>query len=183
MNPDHFAIVIGLSSYPNMPGPPPADLRGPMNDAAAVAEWLSDPKRGGLPAENVKLYTSKTFNAPPNGAPAPNELNDAMRWVAGLFPGNPPKRVRERLYLYCSGHGFAPRQQEACLVTGNAYENAFNDANVSPTAWLDWLLDAGYFREYVLWMDCCMDRLTQQTPSPSPFAYLVAAVIDLDGYF
>ncbi|MFP3741010.1 hypothetical protein, partial [Burkholderia sp. SIMBA_019] len=36
--------------------------------------------------------------------------------------------------------------------------------NVHATGWLNWLQDAGYFREFVLWMDCCMNRVSFLQP-------------------
>jgi hypothetical protein len=169
MNDGHFAIVVGISSYPNLAGPPPGTLKGPEADANEVFNWLTT--RGGLLARNVKKYVSTDFNSPPKGLPAPNDLNDAMRWLQSLADQNRPRRVGERIYLYFAGHGFAPRARDACLITGNAYDEQFTDGNISPTAWLDWLLDSGYFSEYILWMDCCMSRLTQQVPAPSPLPY------------
>ena len=62
IHPTHYAVVIGLSAYPKL-GSPPANLRGPENDATLVANWLKDPAGGGLPPENVKLIRSQDFPA------------------------------------------------------------------------------------------------------------------------
>ena len=53
MPPDHYAVVIGISSYPKLGDPPPADLRGPGVDADSVVTWLTGPFRsagGGSPS-------------------------------------------------------------------------------------------------------------------------------------
>ena len=45
-----YAIVVGIGTYPNFgPGDTPLDLHGPVADAEAVAAWLLDPDKGGLP--------------------------------------------------------------------------------------------------------------------------------------
>lgn len=119
---------------------------------------------------------STAFNSPPDGSPSPSDLNDVTRWLYGLASAKRPRIVGERIYLYCSGHGFAPRARDACLITGNAFAEQHTDGNISPTAELDWLLDGGYFTEYILWVDSCMDRLTQQVPAPSPLPYEGRAV-------
>ena len=170
MNSDHFAIVIGLASYPNLGDPPPANLQGPENDADAVAGWLADPNGGGLPAANIRKIRSRDVQSPPDAAPTPNELDKAFLWLDQLAAKNKPRKVGTRLYLYVSGHGFSNRPSNGCLLTGNAADRQYS-ANICPSGWVDWLRDADYFREYVLWMDCCMDRviLTQPTPPPLDF--------------
>lgn len=166
MNPDHYAIVFGLSDYPLLGTPPPANLNSPAADADVLVQWLTGP--GGLPDTNIKLIRSGTFQPPP--APTRDQLEQAFRWLNDLAEKNSQagraRSVGQRIYLYASGHGFSPGVSQACLLAGNATENDVT-ANVFPSAWLDWLQDANYFREFVLWMDCCMDRLMTQ-PSPPP---------------
>ena len=171
MNTDHFAIVIGLSRYPRLADPPP-DLHGPENDADAVCAWLTDPSGGALPETNIKVVRSGAFGAPPTGAPTRDDLEEAFLWLDGLAKRNQEEDgkgrvVGHRLFLYAAGHGFSPRFRQGCLLAGNAAEEQYS-ANVFPSAWIEWLQDAGYFRECVLWLDCCMDRqvLTQPTPPP-----------------
>lgn len=163
---DDYAIVIGLSRYPKLGDPPPADLRGPGSDAEAVVKWLTGP--GGLQLDHVKLVHSSETEP----APTRDEIHEAtFLWLDGLAEKNQQagqrRVVGRRLYVYVSGHGFSPRFNQGCLLAGNAAERQYS-ANVFPSAWIDWLQDAGYFREFVLWMDCCMDRqvLTQPTPPP-----------------
>jgi hypothetical protein len=167
MKNDHFAIVIGLSSYPTLGDPPPADLQGPENDADVIEGWLADPNGGGLPAQNIKKIRSRDVQSPPDAAPTPNDLEKAFLWLDQLAAMNRPRKVGTRLYLYVSGHGFSNRPGNGCLLTGNAAERQFS-ANISPSGWLDWLRDAAYFTEYVLWMDCCMDRVVLTQPTPPP---------------
>ncbi len=171
---DDYAIVIGLSSYPVL-GDPPAHLNGPENDANAIVEWLTraKPSGGGLDSSRIRLIRSSDSKSPPEAAPTRDELEKAFLWLDGLAKANQEKghgrAVGKRLYLYVAGHGFSPNVNQACLLTGNATEEAVT-ANVFPTGWLQWLQDAQYFRELVLWVDCCMDRKVLASPTPPPLS-------------
>src|SRR5438552_825981 len=130
MHDDHYAVVIGLSRYPNLGDPPPADLEGPENDADAVAKWLTDPGPGGLPPANVKILKSRGYNAPPDAAPTRDIIaRDAFLWLDQLAKNNQQQGKRRtvgtRLYLYASGHGFSPRYRQGCLLAGDAAEKQF----------------------------------------------------------
>ena len=170
-NPDHYAIVIGLSSYPRLGDPPPANLKGPELDARAIAEWLTDEKGGGLPVQNVKVICSTDHGSPPLPSPTRDQLEEAFVWLDELAAANLAKGQRRsvgtRIYFYVSGHGFSPKPRQACLLAGNAAEKRYS-ANIYPSAWIEWLQDAAYFREFVLWMDCCMDRMLLVQPNPPP---------------
>jgi hypothetical protein len=165
---DHYAIVIGLACYPRL-GDPPPDLQGPENDADAVQAWLIG--SGGVPPENVKMIRSRDYDSPPNAAPTRDDMHQAFLWLDHLAAANKllmnGRQVGTRLYLYASGHGFSPRAHQGCLPAGDAADRQFS-ANVYPSGWIDWLQDANYFREYVLWMDCCMDRVVVTPPTLPP---------------
>lgn len=175
---DHFAIVIGLKSYPRLGDPPPSDLEGPENDAKLVAGWLTDPVGGGLPDTNVTTIVSKDCNSPPSAAPTPADVNKAIRWLDDLADKNQKagrgRKVGARLYIYVSGHGCAPKPRQGCLLTGDAALNEIS-SNICPIEWIDWLQSANYFREYVLWQDCCTDRQIFTVPSAAPFKPLFAS--------
>lgn len=161
MHSDHFAIVIGLRSYPRLGDPPPSNLEGPENDAKLVAEWLADPAGGALPDANVRTIVSSGWKSPPDAAPTADQINEAFLWLDGLADASQKagkgRRVGVRLYIYVSGHGCAPKPRQGCLLTGNAALNTIT-SNICPIEWIDWLQGANYFREFVLWQDCCTDR-------------------------
>lgn len=175
MNPDHFAIVIGLTTYRGFT--PPADLAGPENDADSVYAWLADPQGGGLPAENIKRIKSSGFAPPPADEPWPGHLErEAFEWIDELAVKNQEamkgRSVGQRLYFHASGHGFSTERREGCLLTANARQNKTN-ANIGVTGWLRWWQDAGYFHEYVVVLDCCMNRMSSAVPSAPPLAGIV----------
>jgi hypothetical protein len=148
---DH-ALVVGVARYPGLAvRGVSADLEGPDNDAGAIRDWLVDPAGGGLDPVNVTLIRSGDFTgdaADPEPAAARIE-----RELARL-----EERTRDspggRLYLYFSGHGFAPVLEEGALFTAEATH--IRPSYVYAHAWLRWFRRAGRFREFVLLMDCCM---------------------------
>lgn len=162
MQNDHYAILVGIARYPQLgKGNSPLDLQGPRNDVDAVREWLLDPAGGGFASRDTIFEF-----VPPAGTPAEAAVPTASQldeFVARLdqiaFENKEQGRGRQvgrRLYIYMSGHGFSPGRQRACLFTADAQERLGH--NVHATGWLNWLQDSGYFREFVLWVDACMDR-------------------------
>jgi hypothetical protein len=175
MNLDHYAIVIGLSQYLALGEPPPANLRGPENDAKAIHAWLIDPAGGALPEKNVLCKVSSDWNAPPKAAPRRDDLAELFLWLEDLAEKNDAAglglRVGERIYIYVAGHGASTDSMKACLLTGDASSKRV-DTNISLSSWIEWLQEAAYFREFVLWMDCCMDRNVPLIPQPAPLVAL-----------
>lgn len=149
-----YAVVVGVAQYPELSAAGiAADLDGPNNDATAVLEWLLDPAGGGLDASNVKVIRSSDF-VPPNPIdpqPAEAAVERALKWVEAQTR----TASGDRLYLYFSGHGFSPVMQEGALFTADASQVSMS--YVYAHGWLKWFRTAQRFREYVLWMDCCMN--------------------------
>lgn len=171
MNSSDYAIVVGISHYPALgPGGTALDLAGPGNDATAVAAWLASPAGGGLPDDNIRLIRSREMTSAGFPQPALGDLNDALTWLLGLAQANlaagEGEQVGRRLYVYMSGHGFSPAPQQGCLFTAEATQ--LMGHNVHASGWLAWLRDAGYFHELVLWLDCCMDRISLLRPGDPP---------------
>jgi hypothetical protein len=149
-----YAVVVGVARYPELSAEGVvADLDGPNNDAQAVHDWLVDPEGGGLDPDNAKLIRSADFDwlDPLDAQPAAARIERELKWLE--------RQTRDtaggRLYLYFSGHGFSPVLEEGALLTAEA-------THISPTyvyahAWLKWFRKAQRFREFVLWMDCCMN--------------------------
>jgi hypothetical protein len=158
------AVVIGIRRYPDAADPSGwiANLKGPDNDADAVAKWLrKKADGGGLPNGNVRVVRSADFPEPfenqnqvgPQQQAIQNALNDVAKLPTATFEGQYTGR---RLYIYISGHGYAQKRNEAALVTAEA-ERAF-PFNIEVTSWLEWFWKAARFKEFVLWADCCATR-------------------------
>ena len=172
---DHYAIVVGLTSYPRLAQPPepPADLKGPGNDADAVADWLRSPTGGDLPPDNVKVIKSPDVASAASAAdaePSSVAIEKSFLWLEDIARENKARnlgnRVGRRLYVYMSGHGFSPKRNHGCLFAANATPRF--SYHVYPSSWLEWFQDAAYFNEFVLWMDCCMNRMSTLQPSVVP---------------
>ena len=172
MNESDYAIVVGISRYPGLGMTPAGDgnLNAPVRDANDVYAWLTSPHGGALPEQNVALICSD------EGAAAPSDVLDAapkLQEVQYAFQKLVLKaeesdaarqgfRAGRRLYIYMSGHGFAPKPYESCLFVANA--TRLTVPNVYASGWLQWFQDAACFDEFVLWMDCCMDRMVTVVP-------------------
>jgi hypothetical protein len=165
VNADDHAVVIGIRRYWDaaLDGSSwVTNLNGPDNDADAVAEWLRQPDGGGLPAANINAVRSADLPDPftneDSAGPHQRAVEQAFDEVAELnrtaFEG---RYAGRRLYVYVSGHGYARQRDEAALVTAEA--KRARPLNVLITSWMDWLWDAGRFKEYVLWVDTCATRV------------------------
>ena len=162
MNADDFAIVVGIRDYPNFgtTSSDPRNLQGPDNDATAVHRWLVDPEKGGVPAANATLIRTSDFSAAPGGPAQPQKqaIIDAFNVLEDRAQQNDQAgnglRVGRRLYMYMSGHGFAPRRKEGAVFAADATRSRTH--HIFATRWLEWFYNADYFDEFVLLMDCCM---------------------------
>jgi hypothetical protein len=166
-----YAVVVGIAEYPGL-----TNLNGPDTDAQAVYDWLVDPAGGNLERQNVELIRSALFDPidPQDPKPASGSVKAALLRIAAKTqqaPGN-------RLYMYFSGHGFAPTLEEGALFTAEASQLA--PFHVYAHSWLKAFRRAGMFRDVVLWMDSCMNyqqsvmpdeaemRISQSTKPPGP---------------
>jgi hypothetical protein len=179
MNANDHAILIGISRYPELEqGGKPADLQGPGNDVDAIMAWLLDPKGGGFPnADTIHSLKSGPATSAADARPTADELEATLSILDGIAQQNREAgrglRVGRRIYIFMSGHGFSPGRQRGCLFAANAKDRL--SFNVHATGWLSWLQDSGYFREFVLWMDCCMNRLSFLQPRDPPLPPINAA--------
>ncbi|MDO3639948.1 caspase family protein, partial [Mycolicibacterium arseniciresistens] len=147
-----LAVVVGISRYPQLAADGAApDLDGPHNDALAVKNWLVDPDGGGLAEDDVRLIRSADPVDTHDPQPAAAQVERALKWVEEQTRDTSGRR----LYLYFSGHGFAPRLEEGALFAANASQ--MSPEHVFAHGWMQWFRTAQRFREVVLWMDCCMN--------------------------
>lgn len=164
MSADDYAILIGINLYPTLgTGRTSANLYGPENDVDAVRAWLMRPDGGGI-TDRTHIWEIKSATVAPSatGTPTADELEVMVAQVDALaqakVSNKKPARVGRRLYIFVSGHGYSPKPRLGCLISANALDNLVYSVHI--TGWLNAFQDAGYFREYVLWMDCCMNRIS-----------------------
>lgn len=166
---DDWAIVVGVNGYPDL-GP----LDGPENDARAFYDWVTSPE-GGVPKEQARLILSADFPAAARAdaaQPTAERVEDELRGLDQIAQANNRARrglrVGRRLYLYLAGHGFAPQEAETLLMTADASSAAL-ERHVRGSAYASWFHFAGYFREVVLFMDCCRERYRRMGLRPLIF--------------
>lgn len=167
MNPDDYAIIIGLGRYPGL-----TNLEGPENDARAFCQWVVSPDGGGVPndAQHVQCILSSNYNPGSfevwDALPIVSQIESVFRKLHAVHLQNIDKkgtpRIGRRLYIYMAGHGIAPSSSGEV----NQYESALLMANVSPFSFgptfqipgaytATWFGLNDCFEEIFLFMDCC----------------------------
>lgn len=163
---EDWAVVVGIKNYPEL-----SDLDGPENDARDFYEWLTSPTGGAVPKHQAQLIVSPN---PPAGKatlarPTAEQIQEAFDHlddIANKEGGD--GRVGRRLYLYFSGHGFAPDFEQAALLMANATQKR-TGLHILGKPYADWFFRSGYFREVVLFMDCCQEKYSKTVPRPIHF--------------
>lgn len=160
---DH-AVIIGIKDYPAFDKVNP--LLGPENDAVEFHKWLVSPKGGAVPRKNTELIISRKYGAPfkdPTEAkPMVNDIQSAFERLQAKAETNSMEgqgyQVGRRLYIYMSGHGFAPSLEETGLLMANATPNHVGSVyHVLGHYTADWFFKARCFEEIFLFMDCCRE--------------------------
>lgn len=174
-----YAIVVGITRYPYLD-----PLQSPENDARAFHRWLTTPADGGgagidPKSGRVRLVLSSDFAGsfapgmePPTVAQVEAELIRLDEIAEANRKAGRGLRVGRRLYLYFSGHGCAPKFEEAAILMANATRRRVYHLTGMPCA--DWFYRAGYFSEVVLLMDCCRERYEKVVTYVPPWVDLTA---------
>lgn len=153
-----YAILVGISHYPN-PGFPP--LQGPPRDVERFRQWLIDPQGGDVDSKHIISIVSPDPPAAVAPEQAPPQFTDFQVAFQRLVADNEGKLTfhsDSRLYLYFSGHGFCEirnQMPQAAIYAANA-SRLFN-WNIAGTLYALWAKEAAVFGEIVLVMDCCRD--------------------------
>jgi hypothetical protein len=171
-----YAVVVGISRYPGFGAAPtePAHLDAPARDATDVYKWMVSEDGGAVPPDHVILIRSD--DPPPavepvlTAKPQLQAIQTAFQQIVLKGQENEAAgkgfKIGRRLYIYMAGHGFAPGTYTSCLYLANA--TRVNAQNAYASGWLQWFQDAACFEEFVLWMDCCMDRMVTVVPEAIP---------------
>ncbi|MEO6325212.1 MAG: hypothetical protein ABIT01_10010 [Thermoanaerobaculia bacterium] len=161
---DH-AIVVGIDAYPSL-----GDLDGAVADARDFEAWLLDARGGNVPRANVDLLLS----SPATPAVAPHKARPQIGEVNALFDelyetGQQSGRVGDRLYLFFAGHGFAKDIESAALLMANAARGAVAGRHFPGRPYANWFRQAAFFREVVLFMDCCRETYSLTNLAAVPY--------------
>jgi hypothetical protein len=198
MNPEDWAIVVGINSYPGI-----INLQGPENDAQHFYDWLVSPIGGGiqmksphekgLSTDNHAILVKSSDFTPPStkvstAKPTQAEVEEAFDFLYDLAQDNlhtkGRSRIGRRLYLYFSGHGFVPSfgvvpspDDAALLMANSAYKKP--GYHISGRPYAHWFFNAGIFQEIILLMDCCRDNNPNYPPNTVPYNPMTGTAADL----
>ena len=154
-----YAIVVGVTRYPELTRQGrSADLKGSATDATKMREWLVSDSGGGVPPENVE-YVVRAAAAPE--ATADPARDAVVRAFARMWKrcwranGAPNVGMGRRLYVYVSGHGLTGDGDHGVLLCSNSSDSMYS--TVSPRGSILAFRQSGFFRQFVVWFDGCMD--------------------------
>lgn len=170
---DDWAVVVGISWYPEL-----ENLGAPEHDARAFYDWATSPSGGDLPAGQAQLIVSSNYETSSSAVSArPNVLDvqtafEKLQEIAERSGRGTGGRVGRRLYIYLSGHGFAPSPGEAALLTANATRYRVGH-HIPGRTYGRWFQRARYFDEVVVFMDCSRDSVARVPLNAPPWIDLV----------
>jgi uncharacterized caspase-like protein len=138
-----WAVVIGINHYRHL-----GTLRGPHNDADRFEAWVRD--ASGLGDPNVRSVRSTASPTAPTRDPLVLPFLELAEELEATKAGG-------RLWIYVAGHGVDPdilSTKAPVLLAANARAGWYTQhLDVVNTA--QWFRYSGYFREVVLFADCC----------------------------
>ena len=148
-------------------------LSGAENDAREFHQWVTDPSGGGVEPIRALLILSSGFSPPlgtDDAQPAKELVEQFFTDVDNTAEGNNAAGVGlkagKRLWLFFSGHGFAPSLDRSGVLMANA--TLTRTHNVAAMLWADRLYEGGWFDEIILFQDACRSRISDVELSP-PF--------------
>jgi hypothetical protein len=123
----HYGVVVGIDHYPSCPELGP--LQYARRDARKFYDWLVDPQRGSVPAEQVQLIcpTDEEVGAfaqnPQLISPILDRVSEALDNFAAtanaLKEKDTDRWERSRLWFFGAGHGIAPVDGQSALLMAN----------------------------------------------------------------
>jgi Caspase domain len=167
-NPEYWALVVGISHYPGL-----SKLDGPEQDATDFFDWVTSPAGGGVcfdPAadpktQKARLVLSSQFQPPAvtayDAKPTKSQIENWLRRLHEIAKSRDDLKVGKRLYLYFAGHGFevmpnaVDKNGEPVVLMANAEPDALE--HVPARLWAELYFAAGYFDEFLLFVDCCRE--------------------------
>ena len=156
-----WAIVVGIKNYFD---PELAGLEGPENDAKEFYDWVVSADGGAVPKAQASCILSSDFplfTTAAEAQPTAEAIKTAFDHLRSIADENGEKglgrNVGDRLYLFFSGHGFAPSQHDelTALLTAEASVESAQLTHILGSYMADFFWRAKFFKEILLFMDCC----------------------------
>lgn len=165
-----WALIVGVSRYRDRRF---GDLEGPERDARDFYAWVTSPAGGGITnKKQVRLILSPKAGAnkkQSKAKPTAEQITEFFEGLEELAKTNAAKkkglRIGRRLYVFLSGHGFKPTDEETALLTANAQMEALH--HLPGKAWVNLFYKGLRFEEVLLFMDCCRPTVPK-TPLSAP---------------
>jgi hypothetical protein len=157
------ALVVGIDRYPDL-----GDLRGAEADAKDFHKWVTE--EAGV--TDATLIVSSNFDPVElwNEKPAQETINNFFRAVNLESKINKAAekdvRVGRRLYLFFSGHGFAPELDKSGVLMANSASD--EPLSFAAMWWANRMYEGGWFDEVLLFQDACRERMSDAELTP-PF--------------
>ena len=162
------ALVVGINQYPGI-----SVLQGAENDAQDFHAWVTDQNGGGVDPANARLLVSSQFEASAvtdDAQPAKEQIEKFFIQVDNAAVANNNdnlgSKAGKRLWLFFSGHGFAPSLDKSAVLAANATRRLIH--NIAAMMWADRLYEGGWFDEVILFQDACRAPITFADLAP-PF--------------
>src|SRR5262249_39804542 len=120
-------------------------------------------KRGGaVHPKNVTLI------APPRSRPRSGTAREVRRAFLKLCERAKERAfIGHRLYLYLAGHGIAQNRDETSLFTSDGGPGA-PERHIPAWCYASWFMYSAYFKEVVLFADCCRTPYRDLPVQPFP---------------
>ncbi len=159
-----WALIVGVSHYRDQRF---GDLQGPERDAKDFYAWVTSPTGGGIRRKRQVRMILSARSAKPK--PTVEQITEFFEDLESLAKTNAAKEkgftIGRRLYIFLSGHGFKPTDEETALLTANAQMEALH--HLPGKAWANLFYKGLRFEEILLFMDCCRPTVPK-TPLSAP---------------
>ena len=154
----NWALIIGINQY----WEPSRQLKGAVNDAMRMLEWLMSSTDCHVPPENIFLLTRPSPVLIPAGVKHRDAIADELLTVIPELGKISDQQEVDRFFFYFSGHGITNLESvssgdEQCLVMADFNETLTNKA-VKFNSIKDFF-KATRFREQFFFIDACRNLL------------------------
>ncbi|MCK1654672.1 hypothetical protein IVA88_24965 [Bradyrhizobium sp. 149] len=163
-----YALIVGINLYPAL-----TSLQGAENDARDFHDWVISPDGGGVASSNATLLVTSNFAPFPSAEdakPAAHQIEDFFTKVDIAANSNNKEglglKAGKRIWLFFSGHGFAPTLDRSAVLLANATSSRVH--NVAALLWADRLHEGGWFDDVFLFQDACRSHMADVDLTP-PF--------------